>query len=79
MPRYFFHLHNDMDVPDSEGTELPHLEAAISSAKSQVRQLAGDLVKEEGRLHLGHRIDIEDALHRVLDTVLIGDVVTVEG
>ena len=23
MPRYFFHLHNDVDAPDEEGVELP--------------------------------------------------------
>jgi hypothetical protein len=78
MPRYFFHLHDDMDIPDPEGIELPNMEAALASASSQGRRLAGDLVKEEGRLHLAHRIDIEDAQHRVLDTVFIRDVVTVE-
>jgi hypothetical protein len=77
MPRYYFHLHDDMDVPDPEGTELPNVEAALASAMAQGRQMAGDLVKEEGRLHLSHRIDIEDALHSVLDTVLIRDVVTI--
>ena len=79
MARFYFHLHNDIDAPDPEGTEFPDFEAAFASAKSQARQLAGDLVKEEGRLPLAHRIDIEDALHRVLDTVFIRDVVTVEG
>ena len=78
MPRFYFHLHDDMDIPDPEGIELPNLEAALALAMTQGRQMAGDLVKEEGRLHLGHGIDIEDRLHSVLDTVLIGNVVTVQ-
>ena len=28
MPRYFFHLHNDIDCPDEEGLELPDLTTA---------------------------------------------------
>lgn len=78
MPRFYFHLHDDMDVPDPEGVEFLNLEAALASAKWQGRQMAGDMVKEEGRLHLSHRIDIENALHTVLATVLIRDVVAVE-
>ena len=28
MPRFFFHLHNDIEAPDEEGLELSDLEAA---------------------------------------------------
>lgn len=28
VPRFYFHLHNDVDAPDDEGIDLPHFEAA---------------------------------------------------
>ncbi|WP_166041289.1 hypothetical protein [Sphingosinicella sp. YJ22] len=79
MPRYFFHLHNDMDVTDHEGAELPSLEAARAYAVREARCLFGDAVTEKGRVVLAHRIDIEDAHGTVLDTVRFGDVVEIEG
>lgn len=79
MPRYFFHLHNDMDVADHEGAELPSLEAARAYAVREARSLFGDAAIEKGRVVLAHRIDIEDANGTVLDTVRFGDVVEIEG
>jgi hypothetical protein len=78
VPRFYFHLHNDVDVPDHEGAELPHLEAAIVRASSYARNLVGELAKDEGRIVLHHRIDIEDENGAVLETVRFGDVVKVE-
>ena len=78
MPRFYFHLHNDMDVPDAEGKGLPDLDAAREWARCQARQLFGQLAKDEGRVVLHHRIDIEDERAEVLDTVCFGDAVKVE-
>lgn len=78
MPRFYFHLRNDLDVPDEEGKELPSLEAALELAASEARKLAGEIVKESGRITLSHRIDIEDDRHTVLASVSIRDVVRVE-
>ena len=78
MPRFYFHLHNDMDVPDDLGVELPSLESAIAHAFDQARRLAGEMVKETGRIALDHRIDIEDENGSVLDSVQFRDVVKVE-
>jgi hypothetical protein len=32
MPRYFFHIHDGEDLPDTDGTELPDLETARNEA-----------------------------------------------
>ena len=78
VPRYFFHLHNDLDVPDHEGKELPDLEAAREWAACQARMTIAELVRDEGRFALSHRIDIEDEQSAVLATVWFRDVVQVE-
>ena len=78
MPRFYFHLINDMNVPDDEGRELPDVEAARNWAALSVRKLAGQILKEEGRIALHHRIDIEDEWHNVVAAVQFRDVVKVE-
>ena len=75
---YYFHLHNDADVPDDEGKELPDLNAARSWAARQARDLIGQIAKDEGRVVLHHRIDIEDEDRQVLDTIWFRDAVEVE-
>ena len=77
--RFYFHLLNDMDVRDEEGKELPDLAAAQEYARRNVRMLMAEMLKDEGRINLTHRIDIEDEHRRVLDTVWFRDVVQVEG
>lgn len=76
--RYFYHLHNDLDVPDPEGVECASLDEAKAYAAKQVQILLGEMLKEEGRISLQHRIDIEDEHGNVLATVPFKDVVTVE-
>jgi hypothetical protein len=78
MPRFYFHLLNDVDAPDDEGKELPNLEAAREVARRNARFTAAETLKEQGRLILSHRIQIEDADGKVLDTVYFSDVLTIE-
>lgn len=78
MPRFYFHLHNDVDAPDDEGIELTDLEAARVHAVRLVRVTFAETAKDEGRVVLHHRIDIEDSEGTVLDTVRFGDAVQVE-
>ena len=66
-----------MDVPDDEGKELPDLETARQEAACQARMLMGQMLKDEARIDLSHRIDIEDEHGAVLATVWFKDVVTV--
>ena len=78
MPRYFFHLHNDVDAPDSEGLLLDDLEAARKVALQQARFTAAETIKEAGHFVADHRIDIEDENGTVLDTVYFRDAVRIE-
>jgi hypothetical protein len=78
MPRFYFHLLNDVDAPDEEGIELPNLDEARRYAERTARFTAAETLKEQGNIVLRHRIDIEDEQGSVLDTVHFGDVVKVE-
>lgn len=78
VPRFYFHLLNDVDVPDEEGRELPDLEAARQFAAQSLRFTTAESLKEQGRIVLKHRIQIEDAEGNVLHTVRVSDVVQVE-
>ena len=79
MPRFYFHLFNDMDVPDDEGKELRDLKAAREHAACEARTFMGETLKEKAHINLGHRIDIEDELHALVATVWFKDVVKVDG
>lgn len=78
MARYFYHLHNDLDVRDPEGVECASLDEARAFATAQAQIMLGEMLKEQGRISLQHRIDIEDEQGTVLATVAFKDVVTVE-
>lgn len=77
MPRYFFHLQDDIDVPDFEGAELLHLGEAKAYATRQIRALIGDNVRMNGCITLHHRIDVEDADHEVVATVRFQDALNI--
>lgn len=78
MPRYFFHLHNDVDTPDCEGMDFDNLEAARKFALKEARFTAAETIKEAGHFIGDHRIDIEDENGTVLDSVYFRDAVKVE-
>ena len=77
MPRYFFHLHNDVDSADEEGIELPDLEAARLLAVHNARFTAGETVKALGHIFGEHRIDIENREGQVLDSIYFRDAVKI--
>ena len=78
VPRYYFHLHNDVDAPDPDGSELRNLEEARAVALRDARFSAGQSVKDMGHIVGGHRIDIEDENGTVLDTVYFRDAVAID-
>jgi hypothetical protein len=78
VPKFYFHLYNDMDVPDFEGVELPDLAAARAAAIEQARGMIGEMAKADGRIVLSHHIDIEDEDERVLDTVMFRDIIRID-
>jgi len=77
MPRFYFHLKNDLIVDDLEGRELSDIEAALGEARRDVRALAAEQVRQ-GRLVLHHHIDIADPTGRVVATVTFGDAMEIE-
>lgn len=44
MPRYFFHVADGRDIPDTEGTSL----AGPDEARAQALRTAGEILREEG-------------------------------
>jgi hypothetical protein len=77
MPRYFLHLHDDLDLPDPEGKDLPDLATAREYANMSALDLMCGVLKSERRITLHHRIDIEDEQRTVLGSVRFGELVDV--
>ena len=59
MPRFFFHVYDDVVAIDDEGMELPDAEAARDAAVAGARALAADQARK-GHLDLSHRIEVKD-------------------
>ena len=78
MPRYFFHVYDDLVASDEEGLELPGIKEALIKAERGARELAADEVMR-GALHLDHRIEVADENGSVVATVMFRDLVRVEG
>lgn len=78
MPRYFFHLHNDEDIIDEEGIELPDLDRAREWADQQAVHMAAASVLEHHHLSGAHRIDVADLAGQVLISVLFRDVIGIK-
>jgi hypothetical protein len=74
MPRFRFHVIDEIDAPDEEGQNLPNVAAAHRLAIDYARDLACSAVRE-GRLDLRHRIDLEDDQGKLLVTVTFADVI----
>jgi hypothetical protein len=79
MPRFFFHLYDDIDVLDEDGTQLPDVAAAVQCAATEARSLMCDTIKTEGPIVLDHRIEIEDEHGAVVATVPFRDALKIEG
>ena len=77
MPRYFFHLYDDMVVMDEEGSEHADLDAARAAAIANAREMACAEVLD-GHLNITHRIEVADEAGAVQLTVRFEDVVRLE-
>lgn len=78
MPRYFFHLHNDVDATDEEGADLPDDAAARAHAIGNVREVATESIAK-GHLDLAHYVEIVREDGTLLHRVRFGDAITVIG
>jgi hypothetical protein len=79
MPKFYFHLHNDLDVADEEGRELPDLDAARAYAEENALFTMAQTLQDEAHINFRHYIDIEDERGTVLATVRFKDVAKIEG
>lgn len=77
MPRYFFHVHDDVDAWDEEGAQLADVHAARLHAIAGARSLAAEQVTK-GHLNLAHEIAVEDEAHALLFTLSFAEAVSVE-
>jgi hypothetical protein len=59
VPRYFFHVYDDVIAQDEEGTELPNLAAARLNALAGARDLISEQVRR-GYFVPSHWIDVID-------------------
>ena len=78
MPRFYFHLRNDIVTNDEEGAELPDLTSARRTAVETARGLAAESVRQ-GHLNLNHYIEIENEYGHVIATVTFREAVKIEG
>ena len=76
MPRFFFHLYDDIVALDEEGKELLTQDEAREEAIMNARHMACAEVLE-GHLGLNHRIEVVDAADQPVATVFFKDVVKV--
>jgi hypothetical protein len=76
MPRYFFDLHDDMEVLDPDGVDLPHIFAANEHALLEAREVLRESIAE-GKIDLRHHIKIRDEAGKTISVVPFGDAVQV--
>ena len=77
MPRYFFHVYDELVMRDDEGIELPDVEGARAAALAGARAMMCDEVRK-GRLSLHHRIEVEDEQGKAILSLPFDDAVTIE-
>ena len=68
MPRYFFHVYDDTDVPDLIGTEYPD----VYVAQAEAVRTAGEIMRDLGRKFWAGdewRLEMTDAEGKVLFVV----------
>ena len=76
VPRYYFHLYNNVVIRDEEGDELPDLEAARAEALEAARGMICHSVKG-GKLNLSHRVDVHDDKGKQLFTLPFRNAITI--
>jgi len=77
MPRFYFHVHDDLLVLDEEGVELADLEAARLQAVAGIHAMMCDQLTH-GRLVLHHHLVVEDEQGVEVLNLAFGDTVAIE-
>ena len=74
MPRYYFHVREGGELSrDTEGQDLPNVEAARREAIAASREILGDKLLHGGSLN-SRTIEISDETGHVVDVVSSSDV-----
>jgi hypothetical protein len=79
MARYFFHLHNDADTLDEDGSEFPDDAAAIAHGRTEALAMASASVSEHSHLVLDHHVIVANDEGQCLARIRFGDVVEIRG
>jgi hypothetical protein len=77
VPRYFFHVFDDVIAEDEEGIELPNLAAARLKALIGARDLIAEQVRR-GYFVLSHWIDVVDEQGEKVLTITFRDAVDIK-
>ena len=72
MPRYFFHVHDDLALRDRDGIELADAEAAGAAALAGARAMMCEQLTK-GRLDLCCRIEVVDEEGKSIRTLFFGE------
>lgn len=78
MPRFHFHLRDELDTQDEEGVEVASVEEAISRAVEEARVIAAEEVKR-GKLHLDHQVTVTDERGSLIKRVRFPDCIEIVG
>ena len=76
MPRYFFHVYDDVIARDDEGVELPNIEAARLNAIRGARDIIAGQVRH-GHFVQSHWIDVVDENNETVLKVAFRDAVDI--
>jgi hypothetical protein len=76
VPRYFFHLYDDVITHDEEGVELPNEAAARLQALNGARDIIASQVRH-GYFVRSHWIDVLDGEGQLVLKVTFGEAVAV--
>jgi hypothetical protein len=76
VPRFYFHLHNDIETFDKEGRDLWGVEAARQAALEEARSMAAESVKL-GHLDPSHYVAVTDENGDTLFCTSFGEAVKI--
>lgn len=62
MPRFYFHLHNSIEVPDEDGMEMASVDHAKEEATRAARAIMAEDIRAIGQITLSHHIRITNEL-----------------
>lgn len=78
MPRFYFHVRDDLDAYDHEGREFTCFEQAVVQATHEARDLAAHDLRA-GHLNLDHGLEIATEEGDVVLTMSFREVFTLQG